>query len=335
MSKLRRKRKRILNQEDTMEEEANEKVSSSKNSRIFERAIENAKKHRINLMPGTENSGYGNCSYESVILNINDRECFKEKLNMSPNYYRRVWNTDIMNKILDGIIPWNPGLTRSEIRQGFEELMESGVYERDFFGDMMMAGIACGTRKMILIFNTHEMTPHDPIAVIDPTHYGGTRDSEIPIVLAYDLVHYESLHTIDGQDIEETKNLVKSYIAQPSRYMQEYGFTRHDMMCLISSSTSQDDRKMCNTNQVSNEHVGFIFEDILFEETDTGQMKCGVCQAVCNRLIVHMNGNEYCTEYFSNMEKFKMEYSKYRDKQRRMTKVKKKEGGNDSKCNQR
>ena len=190
MSKLKRKRKRTPDQGHVVEEKTNEDVKVLKNLRIFERAIENGKKHRIKLVPGTQNNGAGNCSYESAILNINDRECFREKLRLSPQYYRRMWNIDMMNKILDGIIPWNPGLTRFEIMQGFQELMESGVYEKDFFGDMMMAGIACGTRKLILIFNTHEMTPHDPIAVIDPTHYGGSRDSEIPIILAYDRVHY-------------------------------------------------------------------------------------------------------------------------------------------------
>ena len=152
-------------------------VKMLKKQRIFVRAIENAKKHKIKLNPGTENDGHGNCSYESVILNIKDRDCFKEKLPMNPSFYRRIWNTDLMNKILDKRIPWNPGLTSAEIQEGFKELMESGVYERSFFGDMMMAGIACGARKKILIFNTHEMTSHDPISVIDPTQYGGSYDT--------------------------------------------------------------------------------------------------------------------------------------------------------------
>ena len=59
---------------------------------------------------------------------------------------------------------------------------------------------------------------------------------------------------------------------------------------------------------------GFIFEDILFKNTEDGKVRCGVCQVECSRLIVHMNGNEYCTEYFSNMATFKLEYSKYRHK---------------------
>ena len=168
-------------------------------NQIFSRAISNAGKHGINLTPGIENNGSGNCSFESVLLNINQRDCFQEKLHMSPDYYRRIWTTDLMNKVLDERIPWNPGLTRAQIKEGFQELMESGVYERSFFGDMMMASIACGARKLILIFNTHEMTPHDPVSVIDPCQYGGICDTEIPIVLAYNLVHFESLHPIEKQ----------------------------------------------------------------------------------------------------------------------------------------
>ena len=75
-------------------------VKIMKNQRIFERAIASAGKHGIKLMPGIENNGYGNCSYESVILNINNRACFNEKLPMSPDFYRRIWNLDLMNKII-------------------------------------------------------------------------------------------------------------------------------------------------------------------------------------------------------------------------------------------
>ena len=50
---------------------------------------------------------------------------------------------------------------------------------------------------------------------------------------------------------------------------------------------------------------------------EDGKMKCGVCKTECNRLIVHMNWNEYCTEYFSNMVEFKRKYSEFRDKMSR------------------
>ena len=238
-----------------------------------------------------------------------------------------------MNKILDDRIPWNPGLTRSEIMRGFQELMVSGVYEREFFGDMMMAGIACGVRKLILIFNTHEMTLHDPIAVIDPAHYGGTRDCDIPVVLAYDLVHYESLHPVDQYDIEETIKLAKCYIAKPSTYRQEYGFTRQDMRYLVSPSKEEIDRsKQCDTakndfsilgakkNKVYEEYESFKFEGICFKELRNGNVICGICQVECIRLVVHMNESSLCSGIFS-MDEFRSEYSKYRDRRSRRKRI--------------
>ena len=44
---------------------------------------------------------------------------------------------------------------------------------------------------------------------------------------------------------------------------------------------------------------------------------CGKCEVECSRLIVHMNGNRYCTEYFSNMAEFKRKYSEFRDRMSR------------------
>ena len=59
-------------------------------NRIVQRAIASAHKHRIKLDPGRRNHADGNCSYESVMFNINDRDCFKEKLTLSPDSYRRI-----------------------------------------------------------------------------------------------------------------------------------------------------------------------------------------------------------------------------------------------------
>ena len=61
----------------------------------------------------------------------------------------------------------------------------------------------------------------------------------------------------------------------------------------------------------------FIYENILFKETENDKIVCGVCEVECSRLIVHMNGNKYCTEYFSDMTDFKKKYSEYRDKRSR------------------
>ena len=326
-----------------------------KNETIFQRAISNAWMHGIKLRPGIENDGHGNCSYESVLLNINERNSFQEKLNMSPDFYRRIWNTDLMNKILDERIPWNPGLTKTQIKEGFQELMVSGVYERSFFGDMMMASIACGARKLILIFNTHEMTPHDPVSVIDPCQYGGICDTEIPIVLAYNLVHFESLHPIGQHDIEATVKLTKSYIAKPSRYKEEYGFTRNDMQYLVSQSIeqgnnsktqgpenpkikvpsaqkilhppqdtllrNQQQKGVPSTSQQQQETTednkrSFKFLNLDFQEMENGRIKCAICQTECGRLVTHLNHSKECSQYI-DLEKFKIEFTQYRATQRK------------------
>ena len=218
MSKLKLKKKRLkhtdLEDDDKFDDKREkpgrnptEMDEEARINKVTHMGINSAEKHNIKLKPGRENPGDGNCSYQSVIFNINDRECFQTQLQMSPDLYRRVWTIDFMNKVLDQKIPWNPGMTRQEIKDGFQEIMESGVYERSFFGDMMMPGIACGVKKRILIFNTNvniTTTGHDPISVVDPRDYGSEINSEIPVVVAYNLVHFESLHPVDELDIQET-----------------------------------------------------------------------------------------------------------------------------------
>ena len=175
-------------------------------------------------------------------------------------------------------------------------MMESGVYAEPFFGDMMMAGIACGVRKKILIFNTNEnivSTGHDPIAVVNPRDYGGQVDNETPVVVAYNLTHYESLHPVSNADIDETMKLTNCYIAQPSRYEEEYGFTTNDIVYLLSPSTSnivknnvvsEPETKTESTNQSNSENhsmndkFAFIQGDIRFEEVEQGNVLCGVCK---------------------------------------------------------
>jgi hypothetical protein len=177
---------------------------------IVKRAIASARKHGIKLKHGTLNQADGNCAIESAILNINDRDCFPEKMMFSADYYRKIWMTDMKNRTLHDKT-WNIYSVK-EWEDGWADMMESGVYERGIFGDLMLLAIACGVRKFILIFNTSLNTPHDPVYVCDPRKFGVEPDSQIPVVLAYDLSHYESLHTIEQKDVEKTVELVQKYL---------------------------------------------------------------------------------------------------------------------------
>ena len=203
---------------------------------IFQKAIESANKHKIKIEPGRKDRGYGNCVFEAVINNINDRDCFDEKLFQTPNWYRWSWMNQMMERLITGICPWNPGYSLQQIREGFAKIKESGVYEIDFFGDMMIVGIACGIKKRILIFNTNENLVHDPISVIDPTQYDARIriENETPVVVAYNNYHYENLHPVDENDRQETIRLVESYTN--GRYYVDYGFSKADIRYLISPS---------------------------------------------------------------------------------------------------
>ena len=69
------------------------------------RTILSGKKHRINLKHGTSNPGTGDCAFESIIFNINDRSCYKVKFPLSFEYNRNTGFTDMSNRTVDG--PWN------------------------------------------------------------------------------------------------------------------------------------------------------------------------------------------------------------------------------------
>ena len=183
-------------------------------SDIFTKAKASAQKHGITLKAGRKDREFGNCAFESVINNVNDRECFREMLTQTPNWYRRIWMDEMKDRIIDGVCPWNLSFTENQIREGFEQLKDSGVYEVDFFGDMMIGGISCAIKKNILIFNTSENLLHDPISVVDPQHYDVRikLDNENPVVVAYNNYHYENLHPVDEQDRLATMRLTESYM---------------------------------------------------------------------------------------------------------------------------
>ena len=202
--------------------------AGSKPSLMINQAIESAKKHGINLSQGTLNNADGNCAFESVIHNINHRDCFLEKLPLATQSYRWQWVTELEHDA-ENYPTIGAGFSPEEKKENWDRLKESGVYEIPFFGDLIMNGIAKGCHKNILIFNT-SIQAQDPIYVIEAKEFGGFVDSEIPVVLAYNQVHYESLHPLTPEDIEKTKALVISY------NNGGYGYQKKDIEYLISET---------------------------------------------------------------------------------------------------
>ena len=58
-----------------------------KSKQIVDRPIANGKIHGINLHPGVENLGNGNCALECVLDSINTRECFQESYDGTPDHF--------------------------------------------------------------------------------------------------------------------------------------------------------------------------------------------------------------------------------------------------------
>jgi hypothetical protein len=63
-------------------------------SNLVTKAIESASKHGIDLKEGKLNKADGNCAFDSIINNINHRECFQENLSLSSKAYRQKWVTE-------------------------------------------------------------------------------------------------------------------------------------------------------------------------------------------------------------------------------------------------
>ena len=112
---------------------------------MIDRGRASALKHGLSLDPGSVTSVDGNCAFHAALSNVNERLCFKEKFPLSPDYYRRIWVLDMKNRTL-GDPTWQiyPDKVWDD---GWNELLESGIYERGVFGDLMLLGIACGLRK--------------------------------------------------------------------------------------------------------------------------------------------------------------------------------------------
>ena len=199
-----------------------------------------AQRHGINLRHGTTNPGAGDCAFESIIQNINDRPCFREKFRMSIDYYRRIFVTDMANRTVDTDFNF---LTPQQWREEWKQMLVPGTYERGIFGDLMLPGIACGVRKILLIFNTNPDTPHDPIYVVDPSEFHVSPDTNIPVLLAYNMSHYESMEPLTDIDTQKSIDLVKEY--QNGRYR----YKKEDLPILLNTDAIMPDDYAYNVNK--------------------------------------------------------------------------------------
>ena len=84
-----------------------------------------------------------------------------------------------------------------------------------FFGDFVLHAVAHCIPKDILIFNTHFSNSQilEPVSVVEASTLSNRQaNSTIPVVVAYNGVHYESLVPDKGEDVDKTIALKNQFL---------------------------------------------------------------------------------------------------------------------------
>ena len=215
---------------------------------VMQDGIRLAKRFHIALLPGKPNEGNGNCFIESVMDQISSRKCYREVLRESPLYYRRKWIKKA-EKAARKTNFYPGGFTATQWQDGWDRLLEDGIYEIDYFGDLMIPGIMHCIQKHALVFHTSLYRQHSSQLVIRGDVFGGkVPPNTPPLVLAYDGNHYESLLPATSLDRKRTQYMVDHWEELVGSDMRElllkipgYSDEDTDSTDLGSSITSDDE----------------------------------------------------------------------------------------------
>ena len=179
-------------------------------SKMLELATEICKKLGFSLDVQEKVEADGNCLYESAIQNITSRREIHVAGCKDKTHNRRAWLTEAEEAAGEYY-----GVDKAKFKRMWEQLKTPGVWDIEV-GDLAVAAIAYATKKDILIVNTSSgISPGDDlISVVKADALGtGSRDSDIPILLAYNGSHYESLLPSRKSDIEKTVELRDQYLS--------------------------------------------------------------------------------------------------------------------------
>ena len=203
---------------------------------VFVKTIDIAKKHGISLNADLPNPGKGDCLFDSVVDNVNHRDCFQENLEDSVDCYRVLWVTELEEKYkckevfpgFDGQIISDDCL--SEWTAAWMQQKNPGEYNVDQFNvsDLTPLGLGHCINKNILVFSTD---PNEPVKVFPANYFDKNinPENEIPVVIAYDSqnLHYESLLPQSEDDNLKCIRLVNSVLnvtydkSKPKAYLKK------------------------------------------------------------------------------------------------------------------
>ena len=193
---------------------------------IFQKGIKIAQRHGIDLLPDKENKSVGDCLFQALIDNVNNRNCFSEKMNMPVQFYREKFATELHQEFQNS--PFFPGKDHQQRwDNAWEKQKKQGKWNVDEFNvsDIMPAGMGHCMKKNILVFNVKK-TAYEPVHVFRENFFRShiSPTTEEPILIVYNGCHYESL--LPKTKNEQTKciQLVNEFLVG-SYDKTAYGFS--------------------------------------------------------------------------------------------------------------
>ena len=217
---------------------------------VISTAMKNASWHGINVHLVTPNNADGNCIFESIADNISSRPCFGETINGTGDSLRKLW----LNKTEDLVWAFTGGLGNSEetFRKEWGLLQTTKSYEC-IFGDFVLPAVAHYVQKDILVFNTIEVEhfKQQPIYVVEASKLANRQPtSNIPLVVAYNGYHYESLIPVTDVDVRKTIVLKDQFLSK------NYDSSKFDIEGFLESckliSDEEDKQQKSYANIVKN-----------------------------------------------------------------------------------
>jgi len=172
-------------------------------------AIQIGAKMGVQLVGGTPVKASGNCLIESVKGNIEERDIFDIKLAESSLELRL--KSAVEGERVIGESPYRiEDYNEDEWAQGWNLLKNEGIWDVEYFGDLMIIALAHYIHKNILLINTDPDSPN--ITVILGDQFGEKLDSDAPVILAYSGTHYESLIPSTREDEKKIKTIIRKYV---------------------------------------------------------------------------------------------------------------------------
>jgi len=235
-------------------------------------AIKTAARMGIGLTEGQPVEALGNCLLESVKGNIEDRDIFQEKIEESID--------DLREKIVkegERVIGASPyrieDYSDEDWALGWDQLRISGIWDVEYFGDLMIIALAHVIGKNILLINSDAPPGSTPVTVVLGDRFGKPLNSEHPVILAYSGTHYESLIPVLDRDEMRSRRMIKKYINGEDLFSQdeeeEVIMTRGIVIQKEPFIDNWCEPDMTSKNNVLNSETGSYIDDTV-QNPDSG-----------------------------------------------------------------